>query len=109
MAIARITVDIGVANQRLAELETQAGQIKTFITAINHTLTIALAISWVSPAAKALVIKFQALLEVIERALRIVERYIADLKLVIEQTMAVEGRLEDGIVGRLRTDDVFGN
>lgn len=108
MAIARITIDIVVCNQRLAELENQAAQMSQFIELIETLLQITLKVSWVSPAAKALVAKFTVLLISIRLALRIIERYIADLRLVIEQTMAAEGRIESGIVGRLRTDGIFG-
>jgi len=99
MAIARIVVDLDVVDRKIQSFITKLQTLKKVMDAVDTTIKVLTATSWVSPAAKALLTKFQILKRQLDEALRIVDEYIHDLMVVRTQYGAVEKRLQDLIGG----------
>jgi len=104
----RITVDITIVRRERERCVGQRDRLRNTIQQIEAIMQRLTRVSWVSQAARALWARFQALHIVIQRALRIVEQYIADLDRVIEEILRAE-RMTTSRVEVLRTDDVFNN
>jgi len=104
----RIQIDIRIAQQECDRYRQERQQLQNFLNQLTQVMRTLTTVSWISPTARALFTKFQALSVVIERALRIVDQYITDLERVINDFLRAEG-VVTGTVDRLRTNDVFNN
>lgn len=102
----RFIVDIQIVIRERERCTQQRDRLRTTIQNIEAIMRRLTTVSWLSPSSRLLQTKFQALLLVIQRALRIVEQYIADLDRVIEEVRRA-GRMTESRVEVLRTDDVF--
>ena len=106
MAIQRIVVDLGVIDKQIQSFMGKLDTLKQVMAAIDGFIKVLSAVSWISPASKLLLAKYQLLLKQIQEAIRIVDEYIHDLMVVRTQYGNVEKALEDKM-SALRTD-VFG-
>ena len=89
-----IKVDARVVNSKLNSFRTKRQTLLTVMEAMNKkTLNVA-TVSWVSPASQVFLNKFMELYKQIEEAISIVDEYIHDLEMVIEQYTNIESVLE---------------
>jgi len=106
MAMQRIVVDLNVVDKKIQSFIGKLQTLKKVMNAIDMTIKALSTVSWVSPASKALLAKYNLLLKQIQEAIRIVDEYIHDLMVVRTSYGNIEKALQDRVSG-LRTD-VFG-
>ena len=106
MAMVRIVVDLSVVDKKIQSFLQKLNTLKKVMATIDRIIKVLAATSWISPASKALLAKYQLLKKQIDEAIRIVDEYIHDLMTVRTQYGNVEKLLNDKI-GALKTD-VFG-
>jgi len=101
-----LKVDVGVVARKLENFKAKRQALINLMSRIRETIVALASVSWLSPGSAALLQKFLRFYRQIEEALRIVDEYIHDMEVVIEQYTKVEGRLQE-LASGLRTD-VFG-
>jgi len=104
--VVSIKVSIPEFRSKLAAFRDHRQRLVKFIDNLERVINVISKVSWVSPASKALLVKFQTLLKTVRTALKIVEKYISDLENAIKMFSDAEARIEQK-VNSLRTD-VFG-
>ena len=107
MAMSKVLkVDVGIVTNKLNSFKDKLKNLQNYMQAIKVIIETLSKVSWISPSARAFLAQFQMLYKQIEEAIRIVQEYIHDLEIVIQQYTAIEQRLQDK-AGSLRTD-IFG-
>jgi len=101
-----LKVDLRIVNSKLGSFRTKRQSLYSLMEALKKTMTALATIAWISPASRMLLQKFLKLYRQIEEAFRIVDEYIHDLEVVMEQYQQVEKRLSDKAES-LKTD-IFG-
>ena len=101
-----IKISIAEFNSKLSAFNDHRQRLVKFLDNLERVMNALATVSWVSPASKALLVKFRALAQTIRTALKIVEKYISDLETAIKVFSAAEQRMEQK-VNSLKTD-VFG-
>lgn len=101
-----LKVDLNIVNNKLGSFRNKRRTLQSVMENIRRTITALATISWISPAARMMLQKFLTLYRQIEEAIRIVDEYIHDMEVIIEQYSKVEKLLEDKS-GALKTD-IFG-
>jgi len=101
-----LKVDLNIVKVKLDSFKGKKSSLMTLMQQIKTVMDTLAKVAWVSKAAAAFYMKFQMLYKQVEEALRIVDEYIHDLNIVIEQYTKIEVRLTEKAEA-LRTD-VFG-
>jgi DNA repair ATPase RecN len=101
-----LKVDVGIAARKLDSFKGKRQTLIKVMQRIREVMIALATVSWISPSSAALLQKFLQFYKQIEEALRIVEEYIHDLEVVIEQYTKIEDRLKEK-ASALRTD-IFG-
>jgi DNA repair ATPase RecN len=99
----KILVKIAVFKSKLEAFRKHRQELLTFMNNLETAVNAIATVAWISPASKALLVKLQALLQTVKISLRIVEKYISDLEIAMQQFSAVEDRIEQK-VNALKTD-----
>jgi len=101
-----LKVDLRIVNTKLGTFRTKRQSLYNLMESIKRIITALATVSWISPASRMLLQKFLQLYRQIEEAFRIVDEYIHDLEVVLQQYQQIEQRLSDKAEG-LKTD-IFG-
>ena len=101
-----LKVDLGIVRGKLDSFSGKRQTLMNVMQQIRTVMQALAAVSWISPAARALLQKFLQLYKQIEEAIRIVDEYIHDLGVVIEQYTAIEQRLQEK--AQALPTDIFG-
>ena len=99
----RIKVSIPELRNKVASFKDHLRKLERFLKRLDDVITTLSQISWVSPATRALSVKFKLLYKTVEVSLRIVEKYIFDLEEAIKLYTETENRVTDK-VNNLQTD-----
>jgi len=103
---AKLKVDLGLATRKLESFKSTRQKLSAIMQAVKAAMIALATVSWISPASAAILQKFLQFYRQLEEALKIVDEYIHDLQVVLDQYTAIEQRLQEKAKG-LRTD-VFG-
>lgn len=101
-----LKVDVNIVIKKLDSFKNKRQTLQNVMQRIREIMIALATVSWISPASARLLQKFLQMYKQIEEAIRIVDEYIHDLGVVIEQYTKIEDRLTE-TASALRTD-VFG-
>jgi len=101
--VVKIKISIPMFRSKLAAFRQHRQKLMTFMNSLEQAINVIATVSWVSPASKALLVKFRALLQTVKTSLRIVDKYISDLEEATKMFSDAENRIEQKI-NALKTD-----
>ena len=104
---ATIKVSIPEFRSKLAAFKDHRQRLVNFITKLEQAIKAISQVAWVSPASKALLVKYQQLLTTVRTALRIVEKYISDLEDATKLFTEADARVMDNINALTDGSDIF--
>ena len=102
----QLKVDLRIVSSKLGAFRTKRQTLYNQMEHIKKIITALATIAWISPSSRMLLQKFLKLYRQIEEAFRIVDEYIHDLEVVLDQYQKIEQRLSDKAES-LKTD-IFG-